>query len=144
MAGRQSIYIRKSLQTLSNYLDKFVGHFTSVVAFRPTGWTFHTSDKQEAVKMSLKQIIAAPTETQVILRPQRASTSRVKIYGVPYSEHSSFRELAAFVASLKIRKIIPTVNVGGEKSRKMSEYLSRWQREKESSGVVPYPSLDHW
>lgn len=94
--------------------------------------------------MSLKQIIAAPTETQVILRPQRASTSRVKIYGVPYSEHSSFRELAAFVASLKIRKIIPTVNVGGEKSRKMSEYLSRWQREKESSGVVPYPSLDHW
>jgi DNA cross-link repair 1A protein len=34
------------------------------------------------------------------------------LYGVPYSEHSSFRELRAFVAGLPARRVVPTVGGG--------------------------------
>ena len=35
------------------------------------------------------------------------------LYGVPYSEHSSFRELRAMVRGIPARQIIPTVHNGG-------------------------------
>lgn len=41
--------------------------------------------------------------------PQRGSTTEAKCYGVPYSEHSSFRELTTFCCALDIVKIVPTV-----------------------------------
>lgn len=58
-------------------------------------------------------------------------------FGVPYSEHSSFRELALFTMSLRIEKIVPTVNVGSEQSRKrMKGWLDRWMSERRRGGVV--------
>lgn len=75
-------------------------------------------------------------------------TDHIKIYGVPYSEHSSFRELASFVASLDIRRIVPTVNIHSENSRKrMGDLLQKWEEEKRArklTGVAPYTSLDSW
>lgn len=41
--------------------------------------------------------------------PQRGSTREVQCFSVPYSEHSSFRELTMFCCALNIGKIIPTV-----------------------------------
>ena len=34
----------------------------------------------------------------------------VKVYGIPYSEHSSFTELRDCVAALRPSKLVPTVN----------------------------------
>ncbi|KAG6023445.1 hypothetical protein E4U41_002018, partial [Claviceps citrina] len=68
---------------------------------------------------------------------QRGSTGEAMCFGVPYSEHSSFRELAMFVMGLRIGKVIPTVNVGSEQSRKrMRGWLGRWAAERRRGGLV--------
>ncbi|KAI9274675.1 DNA repair metallo-beta-lactamase-domain-containing protein [Phascolomyces articulosus] len=136
-------------ERLSQYMKTFHPHFTSVVALRPTGWTFKKSSTgiMALSDMSLAQVTSPPKNRTVVLKPQRSSSDTVKIYGVPYSEHSSFRELASFVGSLEVRRIIPTVNVGSEESRqKMNAILQRWESEKKKNGIqlVPYPTEDHW
>lgn len=51
----------------------------------------------------------------------------VTLYGIPYSEHSSFDELKWFVSTLKPFKIIPTVNIGSKDSRdQMQKHLKEW------------------
>jgi len=71
------------------------------------------------------------------LVPQRGSTREASCFGVPYSEHSSFRELTIFCCALRIEKIIPTVNVGSAASRtKMKAWIDRWMSERKKNGVI--------
>ncbi|OAD01134.1 hypothetical protein MUCCIDRAFT_118761, partial [Mucor lusitanicus CBS 277.49] len=105
-------------ENLEAYFHSLQPYFTQMIAFRPTGWTFRASSdpqmQQQQSASTLKPIYDTPL---------------VKIFGVPYSEHSSFRELALFIASLDIRRIVPTVNVYSEKSRlKMSLLFEKWHR----------------
>ncbi|KAJ1984059.1 repair protein PSO2 SNM1 [Dimargaris cristalligena] len=73
-------------------------------------------------------------------------SSNLLIMGVPYSEHSSFRELAAFVLSIQVKQIIPTVNVGDPARREeMRVWLDKWQAYKKHSGVQRIPvRQDYW
>ncbi|KAI8138571.1 DNA repair metallo-beta-lactamase-domain-containing protein [Fennellomyces sp. T-0311] len=138
-------------ERLSQYLKSLQSRFSSVVAFRPTGWMFSRKTSPGVIarlsNASLTQITAAPSDRTVVLRPQKTTISTVRIYGVPYSEHSSFRELASFVSSLRIRRIVPTVNVGSQSSReKQVAILDRWQKEKKEKDIciVSYPSEEYW
>ncbi|XP_028761185.1 DNA cross-link repair protein SNM1 isoform X2 [Neltuma alba] len=98
-------------ERLKDYLKTYENQFTAVLAFRPTGWTF-----SEKIGNHLEQI-------------KPISKGNVTIYGVPYSEHSSFTELWEFVQYLKPDKIIPTVNVWNQANReKMQSYFRDWLR----------------
>ncbi|PNT60953.1 hypothetical protein BRADI_5g08550v3 [Brachypodium distachyon] len=66
-------------EKLTKYLETLNQRFLAVLAFRPTGWTF-----SEAAGKELD-----------LIKP--SSRGRVTIYGVPYSEHSSFTELRDFL-----------------------------------------------
>ena len=71
------------------------------------------------------------------LVPQRGSTREASCFGVPYSEHSSFRELTIFCCALRIEKVIPTVNVGSAASRaKIKAWIDRWMSERKKNGVI--------
>jgi DNA cross-link repair 1A protein len=73
------------------------------------------------------------------LQPQRGSTREAACFGVPYSEHSSFRELTMFCCALRIEKIVPTVNVGSAASRaKMKMWIDRWLAERRKKGVIRF------
>ena len=93
---------------LSDHLRRFP-QFTSVVAFKPTGWSYSSGFSFESLKAR--------------------SSGAVKIFSIPYSEHSSFTELEQFVKLIRPRRIIPTVNVGSSQSRdKMKRILNSWLR----------------
>ncbi|CAI8613526.1 unnamed protein product [Vicia faba] len=97
------------IETLKEYLKTYKEQFTSVLAFRPTGWTF-----SEKIGNDLE-----------LIKP--VSKGNITIYGVPYSEHSSFTELRDFVQFLRPDKIIPTVNVGNAATREnMQSYFRDW------------------
>ncbi|KAI8089493.1 DNA repair metallo-beta-lactamase-domain-containing protein, partial [Halteromyces radiatus] len=135
-------------ENMHAYLKSLSPRFTNIVAFKPTGWTFQASKAQETDMEigSLSQVTKAPMDRDLTLTPRHSSPS-IKIYGVPYSEHSSFRELASFIASLDIKHVIPTVNNESENARKrMMMYLDKWQNEKQGKTIeiVPYPAVTHW
>ncbi|KAJ2604341.1 repair protein PSO2 SNM1 [Coemansia sp. RSA 1804] len=60
------------------------------------------------------------------LKP-RGSSSDIAIFPVPYSEHSSFPELARFVCSLGIGSIVPTVFSSAAKNAQANRWLNHWQ-----------------
>ncbi|CAI5724999.1 unnamed protein product [Hyaloperonospora brassicae] len=72
--------------------------YRSIVAFRPTGWTFSSKNPR-----SMSTCCSDPT-------------GKIRIYGLPYSEHSSFAELCDFVKVVNPCAIIPTVNCSTKRS----------------------------
>lgn len=135
---------------LKLYMDQWNGHWTKVVGFRPTGWTFTPANGTDN-SPSIASIIAksqAKSFTHVNINSMKNSTSSLQLYGVPYSEHSSFFELTCFALSFDWGRMIATVNVGTETSRgKMAKWVEKWEAEKKRRGkieVVQYRSPEYW
>lgn len=100
-----------NINFLQHYLKQHEGIFTHIVAFIPTGW-----------EMSRKSKTFDSVRTD--------SYGNITIYGIPYSEHSSFGELRRFVQFLKPAEIIPTVNVANHAKRNaMAKYFKQWLSE---------------
>lgn len=96
---------------LQSHLKKCGGKYDQILAFRPTGWT-HSNNITSIADIT----------------PQ--TKGNIAIYGIPYSEHSSYLEMKRFVQWLKPQKIIPTVNVGTFQSRNtMEKYFKEWRSE---------------
>ncbi|XP_004680481.1 PREDICTED: DNA cross-link repair 1A protein [Condylura cristata] len=96
---------------LQSHLEKCGRKYDQILAFRPTGWTH--SNKFTSVSDIIPQ-----------------TKGNISIYGIPYSEHSSYKEMKRFVQWLKPQKIIPTVNVGTSASRRtMEKYFKEWKLE---------------
>ncbi len=85
---------------ISDYLEPYLpNHFTHVTAIRPTGWT---GLKSTTVMHDYK---GKDQNGNVRIRKQAIS-----IHSIPYSEHSSFNELAAFLQQYPVKTVIPTVS----------------------------------
>ncbi|SPN96864.1 related to PSO2 - DNA repair protein [Cephalotrichum gorgonifer] len=135
-------------ETLQDYLDGFKPRFSRIVGFRPSGWNYRPTGASKLISANT-QPSSAPT-TQILhgkawstrfrvgdLQKQRGSTKEAMCFGVPYSEHSSFRELAMFLMALRIERVVPTVNVASEASRaKMKAWIDRWLSDRARGGVL--------
>jgi len=105
-----------------------------VIGIKPTGWCYKpVSDPSTIVSDPLAQDLAAyiaafqlqhldglANPVGQLIFPEKVPPSIagfVEIYGVPYSEHSSFFELCCFCLSFDWRRIVPTVNGGSARSR---------------------------
>ncbi|CAG12605.1 unnamed protein product, partial [Tetraodon nigroviridis] len=115
--GKEKVFFELSIsfssdsQKLEQHLARFSSQYDQLVAFKPTGWTF--SQQVESV---------GDVQPDV--------SGNISIYGIPYSEHSSFMELKRFVQWLQPLKIIPTVNNGSWVGRKaMEKVFGEWLME---------------
>ena len=135
------------------YMARWKGHWTHAVAFRPTGWTDSPPVGSDPMPPISKVVTTAQSRTfsHANLQPGRNSTNTLMQYGVPYSEHSSFAELACFAISLDYAKVVATVNVGSAAGReKMQKWIERWdaeRRRRRDAGeptIVEYRSLEYW
>ncbi|KAH7913856.1 DRMBL-domain-containing protein [Hygrophoropsis aurantiaca] len=131
------------------YVQRFKGTYSRAVAFRPTGWTYTPPAGSEQTP-TIASIISrgqARSFSHVDLKPMQKSSYAIQMYGVPYSEHSSFFELTCFAMSCEWGRMIATVNVGSENSRaKMAKWVERWEGEKKRSKehMVKYREIDYW
>ncbi|KAL5121366.1 DNA cross-link repair protein PSO2/SNM1 [Pleosporales sp. CAS-2024a] len=126
--------------TLDDYLRGYADTFSRCVGFRPSGWNYRPPNSRFTESPAVQTVLYSQNWKSVFsmkdLTPQRGSTSRASCFGVPYSEHSSFRELTMFCCALRIDRIIPTVNVGSAKSReKMKAWCDRWAVDKKKNGL---------
>ncbi|KAL8714439.1 MAG: hypothetical protein Q9220_001772 [cf. Caloplaca sp. 1 TL-2023] len=127
-------------ETLADYLTGYKPHFSRIVGFRPSGWNYRPPNSRFVESPSVQTVLHSDNwksrYSMAELVPQRGSTREASCFGVPYSEHSSFRELSMFCCALRIDKIIPTVNVGSAKSReKMKGWCEKWAMEKKKNGL---------
>ncbi len=127
-------------ETLADYLTGFKPHFSRIVGFRPSGWNYRPPNSRFTESPSVQTVLHNENwksrYSMAELVPQRGSTREANCFGVPYSEHSSFRELTMFCCALRIDKIIPTVNVGSAKSReKMKAWCEKWAMDKKKNGL---------
>lgn len=127
-------------ETLDDYLRDYHDTFSRAVGFRPSGWNYRPPNSRFTESPLVQTVLHSnswkSTFSMKDLTPQRGSTSRASCFGVPYSEHSSFRELSMFCCALRIDKIIPTVNVGSAKSReKMKAWCEKWAADKKKNGL---------
>lgn len=128
-------------ETLQDYLNGYKPHFTRVVGFRPSGWNYRPPNSRFVESPLISTVLNSDNWRSRYhmseLVPQRGSTKEASCFGVPYSEHSSFRELTMFCCALNIEKIIPTVNVGSAPGRaKMKSWIDRWLAERRKNGVI--------
>ncbi|KAL2138770.1 hypothetical protein VTI28DRAFT_6242 [Corynascus sepedonium] len=152
-------------ETLVDYLEgyKARGEFGRIVGFRPSGWNYRPSSSSAGTakpgngvggnnsttiganlpptSLPTAQLLHGPSWKTHFARsdlvPQRGSSREALCFGAPYSEHSSFRELALFVMALRIERVVPTVNVGSEASRRrMRGWVDRWLSERRRGGLV--------
>ena len=130
-------------ETLHEYLMTQKPHFSRVVGFRPTGWNYRPPTSRFTENPAVDTILYSEgwksRFSMKDLVPQRGSTKESNCFGVPYSEHSSFRELTMFCCALRIKKVVPTVNVGSAKSReKMKKWIEKWEVERRKKGVFEW------
>lgn len=136
--------------TLIEYLHPLKSKFSRVAGFRPTGWVYHSPGSRLIDNPSISDVLYSSswntTFTVKDISIQRGSTSQSACFEIPYSEHSSFRELSMFCCALRIGRIIPTVNVGSQKSREqMRKWFDRWESEKRRNGLFKVqPGAKRW
>ncbi|KAF2460058.1 DNA repair metallo-beta-lactamase-domain-containing protein [Lineolata rhizophorae] len=136
-------------ETLNDYLKDYLDRFDHAVGFRPSGWNYRPPNSRMTDNPSVQTVLHGSNWKSGYsvrdLLPQRGSTNKVSCFGVPYSEHSSFRELTMFCCALRIDKIIPTVNVGSAKSReKMKAWCEKWAAEKRKNGLFKPSEDSRW
>ncbi|KAK5677502.1 DNA cross-link repair protein PSO2/SNM1 [Elasticomyces elasticus] len=137
--------------TLDDYLKDYFSHFTRCVGFRPSGWNYKPPASRFLESPSVGSVLEGANWKSGFgmkdLVPQRGSSGRSSCFGVPYSEHSSFRELTMFCCGLRIGRVVPTVNVGSAKGReRMKGWVERWrvERSKMKGGVWQLPEDGSW
>lgn len=112
--------ILNSKNAMQSYLQNYSNLYEDLVGFIPTGWTFTSkwTKKPEFPTISsrmdyCREVLHNTQDTfnvEFVLR-QFKKYQRFQVFKVPYSEHSSFKDLINFGCSVGCETICATVNL---------------------------------
>eukprot|EP00117_Sycon_ciliatum_P045561 scpid37331/ scgid32737/ DNA cross-link repair 1A protein; SNM1 homolog A len=103
-----------SFKGMAAHLEQHRAQYNCIVGFRPTGWTQSNKTSVHASGSAMPEILPSFRDGMIL-------------YGIPYSEHSSFSELKRFIQHFHPRSVQPTVNVGSAESRDtMQRFFNQW------------------
>merc|ERR1712196_294058 len=100
-----------NFKRINVYLSTLRRKYDSVVAIRPTGWAFggRGYGGRSRVRKNAGGVDSDGISSINSNRIGNAGTN-VTIYGIAYSEHSSFSELQQSIRAFKPFHVVPTVN----------------------------------
>ncbi|KAK3094950.1 hypothetical protein FSP39_008281 [Pinctada imbricata] len=117
---------------LGIHMSNLKTKYSNVIALEPTGWSYGKINSLQEIK-------------------PKYNRDGIKIFGIPYSEHSSYLEMKQFVQFIKPERIIPTVNNGNPKARKkMEDIFKSWFQElqqgqgQQAKVTVKQSSISTW
>lgn len=127
---------------MQRYVDynNYHNDFGRCVGFRPTGWSFR--EKAPAADDDSTLLERPQYSVSDILQNNAVKAGPHRIFSLPYSEHSSYRELFFFVVLLNIRRVIPTVNM--HHNERMAAVFERWSTVRELGLGTGRVSLEHF
>lgn len=160
-----------TIDEFRNYVkyNKYFDHFEKCLALRPTGWSYSEEYLRDKDVEALEYSAPTPATRNQFLNkicdvclscpeftfsddilPQHKKLKggnhereNLRIYSLPYSEHSSYRELAYFCILLRIGEIIPTVNTDQESwAVKMKHHIKYWKELKALTPKNKDPDVD--
>lgn len=119
---------------------KFLSRFQNkkIIKIKPTGWSFNTFKRPNSSIKGLNgsEILHKTINNKEIIDFENQLTqqfSNSSSLNVPYSEHSSFKELCIFGSYLLWGKIIPTVNV---ENPLFNDWFTLWREFKIDKSVI--------
>ena len=123
-----------SKQSIQSYFQKYNDIYEDLVGFIPTGWTFTNKWARRpefptiSSRMDYCREVLYNTQDafdiDFVLR-QFKKYQRFQVFKVPYSEHSSFKDLVNFGCSVDYRTIWATVNL--HNITEMNEWFNTWR-----------------
>ncbi|CAR25805.1 hypothetical protein ZYGR_0A03750 [Zygosaccharomyces rouxii] len=132
--------ILNSKDSIQSYFQNYSSIYEDVVGFIPTGWTFTS---KWAKKPEFSTILSRMDYCKEVLHntqdaldinfvlKQFKKYQRFQVFKVPYSEHSSFKDLVNFGCSMDYKTILATVNLHNIKE--MNEWFATWQNMRNDS-----------
>lgn len=128
-----------SKDSLNNYFKPIAHIYKDMIAFIPTGWTFSNGGRfvklYETPQEKIDHTRALMQDAQVdkfnseVIFKQYKPLAKFQVFKVPYSEHSSFKDLANFCIRVPWVQIVPTVNTHNDYMvNQMKEWFSTWKK----------------
>lgn len=130
--------ILRSKESIDGYFNEFSALYDDAVGFIPTGWTYTnkyasapdlpTLDSRVNYCRTLLQDDSKNVLDLQFITKQYKKHNKYQVFRVPYSEHSSFKDLVLFGASVPCKEILATVNLHSlDRIRDMQFWFKAWQ-----------------
>ncbi|AGO12721.1 AaceriADR250Cp [[Ashbya] aceris (nom. inval.)] len=134
--------VLSSKDSISNYMKTLPQIYEDIIAFSPTGWAyanrlryipeeaikerFACEDKRHKFVTDLLHDATVDSFTAESLKTQYNPSKRYQLFRIPYSEHSSFKDLSAFATAIQMDCIRSTVNLASLDMHRM--WFDTWSR----------------
>ncbi|CCE64100.1 hypothetical protein TPHA_0G02630 [Tetrapisispora phaffii CBS 4417] len=143
------ISVLNSKETIENYITTLSESYENIVGFIPTGWTFMNRygiklDQYETIAEKVKHCQELLDEKNALkydtfnidsILKQYKKYAKYQIFKVPYSEHSSFKDLIEFGININCDKFIAIVNLDDmNKVDNMISWFKAWEFIKNAKG----------